>query len=184
MRRIILGAIGALALSQSQARAEGEQAWCKNSNECYYPSTYCNWNNTGLPAEQQQVCAGRKKVAAEAAAKVQAKASPALLEYEKNMSKAAENFGHAYAASICQLRSERWYKTFNDAFPLLANDEAGRLKLSEQERNAALAVYEPVFNKSAAVQLTGANNTCDKIFNSAMMDKLDGIEKQLRGGYH
>jgi|HubBroStandDraft_5_1064220.scaffolds.fasta_scaffold20532_1 hypothetical protein len=34
-----------------------ENIWHRGPNEAYYPSTYCEWNRSGLPDEQQAICA-------------------------------------------------------------------------------------------------------------------------------
>ena len=33
-----------------------DQIWHPNPNEAYEPSTYCQWNRTGLPEAQQKIC--------------------------------------------------------------------------------------------------------------------------------
>ncbi len=41
---------------QNPAPAQVDEEWRARPGEVYLPSTYCNWNRTGLPAAQQKIC--------------------------------------------------------------------------------------------------------------------------------
>jgi hypothetical protein len=41
--------------------AESDEIWRPNPNETYGPSTYCQWNRTGLPPMQQKICLDRDR---------------------------------------------------------------------------------------------------------------------------
>jgi hypothetical protein len=40
----------------SQEAVRADEIWHRGPNEAYDPSTYCNWNRTGLPPVQQRIC--------------------------------------------------------------------------------------------------------------------------------
>jgi|SRR5665213_9116 len=43
--------------NNAPAQAQTDEVWRPNPREAYGPSTYCNWNRTGLPPAQQKICA-------------------------------------------------------------------------------------------------------------------------------
>jgi hypothetical protein len=159
-------------------------AWQPRPGEAYYPpSTYCEWNRSGLPAKQQKVCSDLDQQNAAIVARIQANASPALLEYEAIMTPIYKSFFTSYYAALCGMRSKAVLEKFADASRLISQQEASRLHLSAVEVNAA---YEEAQRGGVPPQKIAENlqEYCRTFANSSKLEQLDAMERKLTGNYH
>jgi hypothetical protein len=158
----------------ANASAFADDWWRVKPGEEYGPETYCNWNRTGLPPAQQQVCGLRDQKAAGG----QAHASPNLLAFEASDAEAQKTVALAHAAGQCGLRSDGWVGIFNNAYAMASDTDIKRFRLSDAEVRTASLAGQRVYAS------TITSTKCRELANSPTMDHLDAIHRKLTGGYH
>ncbi len=143
-------------------------------------------------AQQQAATAEAEKKRRAQATQGKANPSPALLEYEATMRPFQINFGIAYAAGICQLRSDRYFTIFREARQLIYENERQRHRLSAAEWAVADAdmtqVLSDVLSRIGTHSVGGSGinliTACQKLANGPELDQLDVVERKLTGNYH
>lgn len=101
-----------------------------------------------------------------------------LLSYETKIRPAQKNIALAYAASICNIRSNNWYNIFHVAYIMYDTDLSNLFHLTKDEENNAHVLFERHFQDDIA------GVTCRSLLNSSTMEQLDEIESKLTGNYH
>lgn len=154
-------------------KASADELWRVRPNEVYSPDTYCNWNRTGLPREQQRICDARDKrdIAG------QTRASKNLMVFETVSGKAMKTLALVHAAGQCGFRSDGWVETFNTAFAIATDADIRTFRLSDSEIRTANQVANAVYVN------TISHVKCNELANSPTLDHLDGIHRKLTNGY-
>jgi hypothetical protein len=98
----------------------------------------------------------------------------------ERMANADLNFILAFDASICQLRSDAWFKVMKYAWELYSQDAIRQSGMSYKEANELLGKVRAL----ATMKFGEPPAICAKLLNSDIMDALDRIQYKLTGGYH
>jgi hypothetical protein len=109
--------------------------------------------------------------------------SPALLEYQALMMPVQRAQQKAYYASVCQLRSQAYFRTFLDAAVEISGIEAGKRSLSNDEILVADRNAKQIMQREDAE--AGFDNLGWRCRDLAgKLAQLDAMEHSLAGNYH
>jgi hypothetical protein len=114
---------------------------------------------------------------------IQANPSPALLDYQALMMPVQRAQQKAYYASICQLRSETYFRTFLNAAVEISQIEATKRNLSNDEILVADRNAKQIMQREdAEAGFDDLERRCQDL--AGKLAGLDAMERSLAGNYH
>jgi hypothetical protein len=109
--------------------------------------------------------------------------SPALLDYQALMMPVQRALMQAYYAGICQMRSEAYFRTFQQASIEISRIEATKRNLSNDEIVYADRTAKQIMaREDAEVGFDDLERRCRDL--SGKLAMLDAMERSLTGNYH
>lgn len=114
---------------------------------------------------------------------IQASPRPALLDYQAVMMPVQRAQQKAYFASICQLRSDTYFRTFLDATIEISRIEATKRGLSNDEILVADRNSTEIMEREDAEAGFGDLEKRCRVLSGQLV-RLDAMERSLTGNYH